>query len=72
MQQRTETRILSVNKIRILFRNGGNIQNLKEISKQVYFSSLGHIDYNEIKKEYSLSELELNYVIIIIRNWDRR
>ena len=48
------------------------MKNLKEIARQVYFSSLGHIDYNEMKKEYNLSGLELNYVINIIRNLNRR
>lgn len=48
------------------------MKNLKEIAKQVYFSRLGRIDYNEVKREYNLSELQCNYVISIIRNWNRR
>lgn len=45
---------------------------LTEIAKKVYFSGLGDIDWNEVETEYGLSKAELNYVISIIRNWNRR
>lgn len=45
---------------------------LTEIAKKVYFSGLGHIDWNEVETEYKLSKTELNYVVSIIRNWNRR
>lgn len=45
---------------------------LTEIAKKFYFSGLGCIDWNEVKIEYNLSETELNHVMSIIRNWNRR
>lgn len=45
---------------------------LTEIAKKVYFSGLGRIDLNEMKAEYGLSKEELDHVISIIRNLNRR
>lgn len=48
-----------------------NTRGLTEIAKKVYFSGSGCIDWNEIKEEYGLSEMELERVISIIRHWNR-
>lgn len=45
---------------------------LTEIAKKVYYSGSGHTDWNEVETEYGLSKTELNHVISIIRNWNRR
>lgn len=45
---------------------------LTEIAKKVYFSGSGHIDWDEVEIEYNLSKAEVNYVVSIIRNWNRR
>lgn len=49
-----------------------NTKKLTEIARKVYFTGLGRIDWNEVKKEYDLSKSESNYVISIIRNWNSR
>lgn len=45
---------------------------LTEVAKKVYFSGLGRIDWNEVQVEYNLSKMEVNYVLNIIRNWNRK
>ena len=50
-------------------------KSLSKIAKEIYFKNLGQIVWNqvetEVETEYGLSEMEINYVVSIIRNWNK-
>ena len=49
-----------------------NNKSLSKIAKEIYFRSSGCIDWKEMAIEYGLSEMEINYVANIIRNWNKK